>query len=108
MRIPLLLILLLSAGPLFGYSPAPVQQDSTVSQYKKADQGTYQLIIQSGGENELFTSDVLVLAEQLRKENERVLYELSPKVKLIILSRAEIRRPGFTPVPELKSDAKHK
>lgn len=57
----------------------------------KASPGTYRFIIEPGGEQEAFTEEVLVIAEQLRMDHQRVTYDLSDRVSIEIFSRDELR-----------------
>lgn len=58
---------------------------------KKALPGTYRLLVATGGEQEIFAEDVLVIAEQLRRDHETIRYPLSDKVTIEIFSRDELR-----------------
>lgn len=57
---------------------------------RKAAPGTYQFIVLPDGLDEAFPSDILVIAELLRQENEATYHRLSPNVTLKIISRKEV------------------
>jgi hypothetical protein len=62
---------------------------------KKAAPGTYQFIVDPKGLDEVFTNDILVVAELLRQENETTYHKLSPNVTLKIISRREVAELKF-------------
>jgi hypothetical protein len=57
----------------------------------KATPGTYRLLVNPGGEQEFFPEEVLVMAEQLRRDHETIRYPLSSFVTIEIFSRDELR-----------------
>lgn len=83
----------------FSVSAQPDQQQFAVNTVtetihsntdRKAAPGTYQFIIRPEGLDESFTSDILVIAEVLRQDNETTYHQLSPNVTLKIISRKEV------------------
>jgi hypothetical protein len=67
----------------------------------KAAPGTYQFIVSPADSEFIFTNDILVQIESLRKENKEVMHVVNERISVRILSRAEINRPGFKPVEEI-------
>lgn len=81
-------------------------QEQRIAEPSKARPGTYRLIIQPGGDQEFFTEDVLVIAEQLRMDHQRVRYTLSDRVSIEIYSRDELqnRQPSEIKLQNEKSE----
>lgn len=67
----------------------------------KALPGTYQFVISDQENQEVFTEDILIVIEQLRSDTETIVYQVTEKVSVKILSRKEISQPGFQPLPEI-------
>jgi hypothetical protein len=87
---------------LYGQEGArSLNQEDKISFEKKAAPGTYQFIVSAPGSQFIFTDDILVQIEKLRKENEEVLFVASSTVTVRILSRADITRAGFKPLEEI-------
>jgi hypothetical protein len=61
----------------------------------KAAPGTYQFIVDPQGLDEAFPSDILVIAELLRQDDETTYHKLSSHVTLKIISRQEIAARNF-------------
>ncbi|MFM9028515.1 MAG: hypothetical protein ACKOQ6_11040 [Bacteroidota bacterium] len=96
-------ILLCSIGLLSNYSAraqgsnhATNDTEQRQANPAKARPGTYLFIVEPGGEQEVFTDDVLIIAEQLRREHETIRYQLSAFVTIEILSRDEVRSQQHT------------
>ncbi len=68
---------------------------------KKASLGTYQFVVSAADSQFVFTNDILVQIEKLRKEKEEVLFSVTTSVMVRILSKSEIMEPGFKPVDEI-------
>lgn len=65
--------------------------------------GTFQFISDRNHPREIFTTDILKLIEEKRKDNDEVILTLSKYTKVKILSRKEISSPGFAPITTLYS-----
>lgn len=81
----------------------PSAQSSEESIGKPAKQpapGTYQFICTAEGAKEAFLKDILVTAEELRRQSETVYYRLSKNVTLKVLSQDEVCSKNFKPLPE--------
>ncbi|MEY4594241.1 MAG: hypothetical protein RIQ47_651 [Bacteroidota bacterium] len=74
---------------------ATVSEKTELNSNTKAAPGTYQFIVDPKGLDEVFTNDILVIAELLRQDNETAYHKLSPNVTLKIISRKEVAEQRF-------------
>jgi len=95
-------LVFLAPTVLFGQGAgANAQQDEKIQDEKKAAPGTYQFIVSLPDTQFIFTNDILIQIEGLRKEKEEVIYSINSTVKVRILSTSEIMKPGFKPLTEI-------
>jgi hypothetical protein len=69
---------------------------------KKAEKGTYQIVISDNKRQYAFTDALLVTIEEKREEHKSIIYPLSPMVNIIIPSRDEISSKTFKPLEEVR------
>jgi len=83
------------------------QQDVIAPDPRVAAPGTYQFIVTPEGAREAFLKDLLVTAEQLRRQHETVYYRISANVTLKVVSLDEICNKDFQPLPEFVIRKEH-
>lgn len=67
----------------------------------KAKPGTYQFIISSNKNTQVFTDEILIEIEAKRDAVEVVYLDPAPGVRIMIPSRKTIEAPGFIPLAEV-------
>jgi hypothetical protein len=75
--------------------------DEKIHFEKKASPGTYQFLVSVPDSQFVFTNDILIQIENLRKEKDEVIVIINSFVKVRILSRSEITSGNFKPVEEI-------
>ncbi len=78
-----------------------VVHEEKIQVEKRASLGTYQFVVSLADSQFVFTNDILVQIERLRKEKQEVMFSVNSSVKVRILSKSEIMKPGFKPVDEI-------
>jgi|ERR1043166_6392450 hypothetical protein len=69
---------------------------------KKAEKGTYQIIIRDTKRQWAFTDQFLVTIEEKREDHKTVIFPFSPTVDILIPSRDEISSKSFKPLEEVR------
>jgi hypothetical protein len=86
---------------LFAQQTISTESTEVIHFEKKANPGTYQFIVSIPDSEFIFTNDILIQIEHLRKDKEEVIVPVNSFVKVRILSREEILSGDFKPVNEI-------